>query len=405
MSVEDRGTAGVTRWHFKFMHKGVIYSGPVPSAKDGKKAREYEEKKRAEVILGLYDKTEPGTHDFCNFVDKVYLTYARENKETWRHDEFRCEVIKECFRGKRFCDFTPLLIVKFINERLESKTVRKELLETGKVVNRRRSPATVRKEFVLLSSIFNMAVDEEVAVKNPCRKVPKKVLKKIPLRNKRERFLTFEEEARLFDLGLTGPREHLRPLVKLALNTGVRRGGLLALERDHVNLGPHSMSYIAEIASVRRRIEIKPNQMLVVRNKGNKPYLVPLNQVARRVLEELFSDEAVTNFIFLNERTGRNLTEIKRGFGTACREAGIEDLTFHDLRHTFATRLKDAGADKITRRDLMGHAGADITDDYTHSQVETVQRAVDDLARYAGTELNKIRTNGPEQVRLRLVSA
>jgi len=85
--------------------------------------------------------------------------------------------------------------------------------------------------------------------------------------------------------------------------------------------------------------------------------------------------------------------------------AGIEDLTFYDLRHTFATRLKDAGADKITRRDLIGHAGADMTDGYTHSQVETVQRAVADLARYVLGELNKIRTNGAEQVRLQLISA
>lgn len=123
------------------------------------------------------------------------------------------------------------------------------------------------------------------------------------------------------------------------------------------------------------------------------------------MLESLLSDESVNQYIFLNERTGRSLLEVKRSFTTACKLAAIHDLTFHDLRHTFATRLKDAGAHKITRRDLMGHAGADMTDDYTHSEVETLQRAVDDLARYAQGELNKIRTNGAEQVRLQLVSA
>lgn len=404
MSVKNRGTTDVPRFHFKFMYRGLTHSGAIPSAKDEKEASEYEEKKRAEVILGLHNRTEPGAHDFCEFVDEVYLPYARENSEDYAHEETRCGVFKEFFAGYEFREVTPVLIVRFINERLASETVRKEVLPDGTTVNKRRSPTTVRKEFALLSSIFNMAIEEDYAVKNPCRKVPRKVMKKIPQRNKRERYLTFEEEHMLFELGLTGPREHLRPLVRLALNTGVRRGGLLGLKREHIDLGSVPIFYTFEVAGVKRKIEIKPGFM-VIRNKGGKPYLVPLNSVAREVLGEMLADESVTDFIFLNERTGRNLTEVKRSFKTACELAEIDDLTFHDLRHTFATRLKDSGAHKITRRDLMGHAGADMTDDYTHSEVETLQQAVEELARYSQGKLNKIRTNETEQVRLHLVSA
>lgn len=237
MAVKNRGKAGVPRWHYKFMYKGAYYTGVLHGATDEAKAKEMEEKVRAQVVLGLYGKKEPGSGDFCEFVDTVFLRYSEANKETYKHDKFRCETLKGFFAGRRFCDITPMLVTGYVNERLKSTTVRKEVLEDGAAVNKRRSPTTVRKEVVLLSSIFNMAINEGQAVTNPCRNLPKHVRDKIPARNKRERFLAPDEEERLFEVGLTGPREHLRPLVRLALNTGARRGSLLALRREHINLG------------------------------------------------------------------------------------------------------------------------------------------------------------------------
>lgn len=104
---------------------------------------------------------------------------------------------------------------------------------------------------------------------------------------------------------------------------------------------------------------------------------MPLNIVAREVLEGLIAEDS--DYLFLNERTGRNIGDIKRAFTSACRVAEIDNLTFHDLRHTFATRLKDVGVDSITRRDLLGHASTEMSDAYTHSPIETKQSAVDAL--------------------------
>jgi integrase len=154
---------------------------------------------------------------------------------------------------------------------------------------------------------------------------------------------------------------------------------------------------------MRQRFEVKPNNVLIIRNKGRKPYSVPLNAAAREVIEVLLNDETVKDFLFVNERTGKPLTEIKRGFVKACALAGINDFTFHDLRHTFSTRLKEVGFDSATRRDLMGHTSTAMTDDYTHTPAETRQRAVDTLADPSGW--NKIGTSDAEQVRLRVVSA
>ena len=61
------------------------------------------------------------------------------------------------------------------------------------------------------------------------------------------------------------------------------------------------------------------------------------------------------------------------------KEAGIQDLTFHDLRHTFASRLREAGVDAITRRDLLGQSSVEMSDGLHAliSGVKTTCSAVD----------------------------
>lgn len=85
-------------------------------------------------------------------------------------------------------------------------------------------------------------------------------------------------------------------------------------------------------------------------------------------------------------------------------DAGIEDLTFHDLRHTFASRLREAGVDAITRRDLLGHSTVQMSDDYTHSSTESRLRAVESIADYRKQDYSKITTNGDSEVSLRIAS-
>src|ERR1051326_2811616 len=208
MSVRKRGVY----YAFEFMEKGQRYFGTL-NGRDGmayartkQEARDFESEIRIQVRQGKFRK-EIGLEDFGKFFDGVYMQYAKEHKESWKHDEFRGVVLKSFFEGKQFSDITPMLLVSFINERLKSKTKRGTI----------RNPVTVHHEFQLLSSVFNMAIRESVATVNPCLLIPKSVKKKIPARNKRERFLTAEEEPLLFDQ-LKGKRSHLAPMVRFALD-------------------------------------------------------------------------------------------------------------------------------------------------------------------------------------------
>lgn len=46
---------------------------------------------------------------------------------------------------------------------------------------------------------------------------------------------------------------------------------------------------------------------------------------------------------------------VRRAFETACRQAGISGVVFHDLRHTFVTNLRRAGVDALTAMKISGH--------------------------------------------------
>src|SRR5438270_9385443 len=68
---------------------------------------------------------------------------------------------------------------------------------------------------------------------------------------------------------------------------------------------------------------------------------------------------------------------IKRSFKKACEQAKIDDLHWHDLRHTFGTRLAEAGFSEATIAELMGHSDAKTTRRYTHGTDRAKRAAVE----------------------------
>ncbi len=393
MAVENRGTGDVPRWYYSFMIRRVRYFGSIPEARTKAEALKVEAKKRLEVYDGRYGN-EPGIKDFCEFVDDVYMDYAKSNKATWKHDEFRCEVLKEYFKGMRFRDITPRSVEKFILTRLDSDTRSKT----------KRSPVTVHKEFSLLSSIFNIAIKEDAAASNPCVKISKKVRERIPARNKRDRFMSLEEEQKLFAKGLVGKCERLRPAVTLGIHLGARLGELMAIKRDEVNLSENSFFVILRSKGQDVKVEVRPNHVLIPKSKNGKPRTIPLSSVAKDIFASLLSDESTSEYVFANPDTNKPYTDIGKLFAKACADAGIEDLTFHDLRHTFASRLREAGVDAITRRDLLGHSTVQMSDDYTHSSTESRLRAVQSIADHRKQDYSKITTKSDSEVCLRIAS-
>ncbi|HEU0254072.1 MAG TPA: site-specific integrase, partial [Pyrinomonadaceae bacterium] len=90
--------------------------------------------------------------------------------------------------------------------------------------------------------------------------------------------------------------------------------------------------------------------------KTNRDRAVPMELIVREALLDLSQHSGNVEYVFTNPDTGTRYTDVKKAFSAACREAGITNFTFHDLRHTFGTRLADAGVDVVKIKELMGHA-------------------------------------------------
>ena len=76
-----------------------------------------------------------------------------------------------------------------------------------------------------------------------------------------------------------------------------------------------------------------------------------------------------------------NPTHFRDKFAAAIESVpGVRPLTPHSCRHTFATRLHAAGAQELEQKRLLGHANKDVTEHYTHTDLEQLRAAIRLLA-------------------------
>jgi integrase len=263
-----------------------------------------------------------GDPDAANdqFGEGTFLDWASNNKRSWKHDQFRVRPLLRAFAGKMLGEITPGAIETFKSIRLHSVTKRKT----------KRSPASVRHEIDLLSRIFSLAVTWGLADLNPCSRVTK-----IKLRNQRYRYLLPDEEPRLL-AQCTGKRKHLATMIPFALGTGARKSEQLTLKV--------------------RQCDFFRNLIIFDKTKSNRPRFVEMNSEVREILLPLCKRKRPDDYVWLSPKTGRPFDDIKRAFVSACADAGIEGLVWHDLRATYGTRLGEAGFNAYDIAKLMGHA-------------------------------------------------
>jgi len=131
--------------------------------------------------------------------------------------------------------------------------------------------------------------------------------------------------------------------------------------------------------------------LYIKHTKTDEDREVPLNDTARELLRELMqADRMGGEFLFTNPKTGTRYTTIKTAWRTACRNAGLSNLRFHDLRHTFGTRAADAGVPLPAIRDVMGHRSIQTTERYAHATDEGKRRAVEAIGRQTQKIVTKL---------------
>lgn len=210
------------------------------------------------------------------------------------------------------------------------------------------------RELSFLRHVYSMAITWGKATENPVKQV-----KFAREQNARMRILTDEEERSL--LAQCGPQ--LRPLVITALHTGFRASELLSLTWEDVDLRRRAVAVRAAYA------------------KNGESRSVPMNEVLTATLKEVKINSPASVYVFCS-RKNTPYRSFRSAFERAVRQAELTDLTFHDLRHTFASRLIMAGVDLPTVQDLMGHKDIKMTLRYTHLSSDHKQRAVSALESF-----------------------
>jgi integrase len=124
----------------------------------------------------------------------------------------------------------------------------------------------------------------------------------------------------------------------------------------------------------------------------------------RRDLQALKRAGTGSEYIFVNTRTGPRIKEVKKGFKTACRLAGISDPRWHDLRHTFGTRTGGAGYYAYEIAELMRHADIKTSQRYAHTVSARKQAAVEATRRSAPQTCHSPATEAEQPPKLAAVN-
>lgn len=254
--------------------------------------------------------------------------YAAEVSPTKRgaHDEvIRIRALQRSkMAGYSLAHLSPAVIAAFRDERLQS-------VRAGAVI----------RDLALLSSAINHARREwGLNTENPCERV-----RKPPTPKGRSRTLDQEEMERLLNaLTPTGRRNPwLQPLVRLALATAMRRGELLALTWGHVDL--------------HRKVAFLPM------TKNGSSRHVPLSPEAVTLLAALPRTDKLHVFPV-------SACTVSAAFDRACKRAGIDDLRFHDLRHSATTELAKKLPNVIELAAVTGHQTLQMLKRYYHPSPE-----------------------------------
>jgi integrase len=211
-----------------------------------------------------------------------------------------------------------------------------------------RDPSTIRNALMPLRVIYRRAVEDGDVAVNPCANL------RLPaVRGRRERIASPEEAQQL--LAALPARD--RPVWATALYAGLRRGELLALRWEDVDLAG-GVIRVERSYDDKGRVEIEPKS-----RAGRRT--VPIVGVLRDTLiEQKARQGRDTGLVFgSNADTPLVPSNLWRRAQRAWERAGLEPIGLHEARHTFASVLIAAGVNAKAITSYMGHASIQTTYD------------------------------------------
>ncbi len=252
---------------------------------------------------------------------------------------------------------------------VDTITVQKiELFKQWLKENKKYSDETVNKYRAALSKMFHLGIDNKKIKENPV-----KAVKAFRAKNYKVRFLSKEEEDRMYKVINTGikivgrdrqekiiyPYKRIEDLITTALQTGMRKGEIFKLKWENL-----SFEY--------RYINI-------LESKSGKARKIPITDKLLIILKKL---EHTSEYVFVNPETNEPYNNIDKSFHSLMQNSNIKNFRFHDFRHTVATRLVDKGVPLPVVKEILGHSKIETTMRYVHTTEEQKLNAMAALNSY-----------------------
>lgn len=331
--------------------------------------RKKEREKRDKVAAGQYVRNE-----------KITLTaYYQE----WMTQHARS--VKESTILAESKNIVPVL--NRIGKEKVCKIERRQVLALQEELSKEYSTAGVNYRIGLLSTILKAAVLDDIIAKNPCEGVKPLKRTEPEARDTNHRALTHEEQTAFFE---AASGEWLYELFCFLIRTGCRVGEALALQWSDVD-------YKKGIIHIRRtQMETRKGKAIGDSTKSKAGMRdIPLTEDLietlknqRQKVYDLFGTSNVLTLdrqrlVFVGIRNGKMLDKstVNPTIYRVAKKAGIEHISAHCFRDTFATRAIEAGMTPQTLKEILGHTSFSMTMDlYAHVMENTKK-----------DEMNKIR--------------
>ena len=305
-----------------------------------KTAEKIYHKVMADVAEGKWFDRLPGQDTTFREMMEKYLEEHVSKKKSQRAYRGYVQNLRAFFGDYNLSEITPELIDKFKEKRLRAGV----------------KPATINRDLAILKNAFNRAIYKW----NPPwfrRDNPMKRVEMEKENNKRNRWLSYEEERKLKEVS----PQQLWEICLFAMETGLRQNELLSLAWPMVDM--------------------KLRVIVILETKNGEPKVVPLTNTALGILRDR-PKSLKTDLVFYTSNhtkyTGRN---VDRMLAIALAKAGIKDFRFHDFRHTCGTRLVQSGEDLYKVQKYLGHISGETTKRYAHHSVESLRGAAESLDR------------------------
>ena len=366
---EGRYTAGYDPESGKRIIKNVL----------GKTQAEVKEKLKTAISESQkLDVSKAGTYTVSSWMKTWYEVYAephiRPNTKAYYTNYIENHIIPGI--GSIPLDkLTTIQIQRFYNDLQKSGRVQRKNFPPLKDAS--LSPRVVRGVHTLLHNCLEQAVSERLILSNPAQGC------KLPQLEKREMKILPQEKIGMYLA--EAERRGLLAAFYLELTTGLRRGELLALQWDDLNLET------GELQVTKQVYRTKEDGLLISKPKTKSSIrTVSLPPTLLNILKE-YKESVNSRWMFpapVKEDSPLDPAYIRTPLHFILEHAQCKQIRFHDLRHTFATVALQNGVDIKTLSGMLGHYSSGFTlDTYTHVTRKMQEEAAEKMGQFMEMKL------------------